>query len=135
MKTQMKSTRIIVLALAFIFTLGLSFSASANQAKDGDTTGLNYLGKYQNMPVFEVTFGNDTESEHIVTIKDDNKNVLYRDVVKAGIPSKKYVLNTEEVGDAPLQFEVSGKKTKTSVVYQINRKSRLVEDVVVNKLK
>jgi hypothetical protein len=103
--------------------------------KKADSIELNYLGKYKEMPVFEVVFNNNgAEKEYVVTIMDDNKNVLYRDYVKSGTTSKKYALDTKEVGDSPLQFEISAKNAKTSVVYAVNRKSRLVEDVVVNKL-
>jgi hypothetical protein len=98
------------------------------------TAELKYIGKLNNQPVFEVSFNNQEEKEFVVTIVDDSKNVLYKDVITAGISSRKYALNIEDLGNIALQFEITSKKTNKTTVYQINKESRVVEDVVVNKL-
>ncbi|MEI9945975.1 MAG: hypothetical protein WDN26_17360 [Chitinophagaceae bacterium] len=136
MKALLNKTRIVAIALVTIFTVAFTAPALANHEKDAAPVEFKYLGKYKNQPVFEVTFNNNEEdNEFIVTIRDEFKNVLYKDFVKAGTISKKYLLNTEEVGnDVGIQFEITGKKTNKTSVYEINRSSRVVEDLAVNKL-
>jgi hypothetical protein len=82
-----------------------------------------------------LTFNNIENSEFTVVIRDEQENVVYKDFVKAGTTSKKYLLNTEELGDIAVHFEITNKKTDKTVVYKINKSTRFVEDVVVNKVK
>ena len=70
-----------------------------------------------------------------IVVRDENGNVLYRDKVKGGNVTKKFLLNTEELGDVAVQFEITGKKNEKTVIYEVNKKSRLVEDLVINKMK
>lgn len=133
MKTLFNN-RLVALSVATIFALTLSVSAMANGDKKEATAELKYIGKFNNQPVFEISFNNQDAKEFVVTIVDDSKNVLYKDVIAAGTVSKKYALNTEELGNVALQFEITSKKTNKTTVYQISKESRIVEDVVINKL-
>jgi hypothetical protein len=133
MKTLINN-RLVALSVAAIFALTLSVSAMANGDKKEATAELKYIGKYNNQPVFEISFNNQDAKEFVVTIVDESRNVLYKDVIAAGTISKKYALNTDELGNVPLQFEITSKKTNKTTVYQINKESRIVEDVVVSKL-
>lgn len=133
MKTLFNN-RLTAFTVAALFALTLSAPAMANgDNKKEATAELKYLGKFNNQPVFEVSFNNQEEKEFVVTIVDDSKNVLYRDVITAGVSSRKYALN-EDLQNVTLQFEITSKKTNKTTVYQINKESRIVEDVVVNKL-
>ena len=136
MKALLISTRIVTIALVTIFTFAFTAPALADPGKDSVPAELKYLGKYKNQPVFEVSFNkNEADSEFIVTIRDEDNNILYKDFIKAGTTSKKYSLNTDELGsDVNLQFEITGKKSNATAVYQINRTSRIVEDLAINKL-
>lgn len=138
MKALLINTRIVAIALVTIFSVAFTAPVFANHEKhekDVAPVELKYLGKFRNQPVFEVSFNNDEENEFVVTIRDEYKNVLYKDVVKSGTTSKRYLLNTEEIGDdVSLQFEITGRKTNTTAVYQINKTFRVVEDLVVNKM-
>jgi len=43
-------------------------------------------------------------------------------------------LNTDEIGISEIRFEVSSKRSNTKTVYSVSSTSRVVEDVVINKL-
>jgi hypothetical protein len=61
--------------------------------------------------------------------------VLYKDNVKGASFIKKFVLNTEELDDAKLKFEITGKNYDKPVVFEINNRSMYVENIVVSKVK
>lgn len=128
--------RIVTIALVALFTVAFTAPALANNEKDAAPVELKYLGKYNNQPVFEVSFVNAKVegSEYIVVIRDSENNVLYKDVVKPGTLTRKYLLDTENVSDVAVQFEITEKKSNKTSVYAVNKSSRIVEDLAVNKL-
>ena len=126
-------SNIRIAALALVALLTIASPVLANASENPQPVELKYLGQYKNQPVFELSF-NNTE-EFTVVIRDDQDNVVYKDFIKAGTASKKYLLNTDELGDVPMNFEITSKKTDKTVVYKVNKNTRTVEDVVVNKIK
>ena len=42
---------------------------------------------------------------------------------------------THELDSVELRFEVTGKKTNKTSVFEINRNQRVVEDLTINKIK
>jgi hypothetical protein len=135
MKKVLINTRILAIGLAATFTTAFSSPALAIDEKKAIPVELKFLGSIEKQPVFELTFKNAEESEYTVIVRDEFSNVLYRDKIKGGTVTKKFILNTEELGDTKIQFEIVGKKTENTVVYEVNRESRLVEDLTVNKMK
>jgi hypothetical protein len=113
--------------------MGLTLPALANDEKKPIPVELKFIGNIENKPVFQLTFSNPAETEFTVVVRDEFGNVLYKDVVKGEKISKRFLLNIEELGDAPIQFEITGKKTDRTVIYEVNKKARLVEDVVVSR--
>jgi len=95
---------------------------------------LKFIGNIENQPVFELAFTNADESEYTVIVRDEYNTVLYRDNVK-GNATKKFMLNIEDLGNTGVQFEITGKKSDKTVIYEVNKKSRFIEDVVINKMK
>jgi hypothetical protein len=134
MKT-MTNTRLIALALVALFTVAFTAPALANDEKKVIPVELKFIGNIKNQPLFHMTFNSTEESEYTIVVRDEYGNVLYKETVKGGIFTKKFLLNTEELGDAELKFEVSGKNYEKPVVFEINKQSRFVQDVVVNKVK
>jgi hypothetical protein len=132
MKTLLINTRI--LAVAFVSAFAVAFTTPA-VAAEPTPVELKYLGQLKNQPLFELTFNNGEDTEFTVVIRDEFKNVLYKEFIKSGVTSKKYLLNTDELGDVSLQFEITGKKSDKTIIYEVNRNSRYVENLVVNKIK
>ena len=132
MKSMIK-TLVAVVAL----TLALTTSTFANGEKNPNTSSieLKFIGKYENQPVFQLNLNNAQEDEFSITFRDDFGNVLYTAKVKGSNISKKFMLNTEEIGDSVLNVEVKAKKNDKSEVYQINRISNFIEETTVNKVK
>jgi hypothetical protein len=89
-----------------------------------------------NQPLFQLLFtGNEEQNEFTITVRDEFNEVLYRENIKGEIFSRRFLLNSDELGDATLLFEIFSKKTHRSIVYQVNRDTRLVQDVTVSVLK
>jgi hypothetical protein len=126
-------TRIFAIVLASFFTVALSIPALANDEKKTIPVELKFIGNIENRPVFQLTFTNAEEADYTIIVRDEFNTVLYRDYVKAGNTSKKFLLNTDEIGNGIVYFEISGKKSSKTVVYEVNKQSRVIEDVVVNK--
>jgi hypothetical protein len=135
MKTLIK-TRIVAIALVAALTVAFTTPVLANTTGENpQAVELKYLGQYKNQPVFELTFKNSEEADFTVVIRDEQDNIVYKDFIKSGTTSKKYMLNTEELGDIPVNFEITSRKTDKTVVYKVNKNTRVVEDVVVNLVK
>lgn len=126
-------------AFAALFTVACSVPVHANdngkEKKEKDTipVELKFKGTLDNCPAFQLVFSNPENSLYTVTIRDANGVVWYKDKVKGSSFSKTFLLKPDELGNLPFAIEVSGKRTDKKVVYQVSRKSRLVEDLVVSK--
>lgn len=133
MKSTIFNTRVFAMAIAAFLTLAVINPALANDEKNAIPVELKFIGNIENQPVFQLNFSNAEESEFTIVVRDENHNILYRDVVKGAKINRKFLLNMEDLGDTAIQFEITGKKTGKSVVYEVNKKSRLVQDVVISK--
>lgn len=134
MKNVLTNTRMLAIAIAASFTTAISAPALANEDKKTIPAELKYLGKIQSQPVFQLNIANTEESQYTIVVRDEDNNILYRDNVKGSNISKKFLLNLEEVGNMKIKFEITGKKSEKTVVYEVNKTSQVVEDVVVSKI-
>ncbi|MFN4314937.1 MAG: hypothetical protein ACK4E0_11620 [Chitinophagaceae bacterium] len=135
MKNVIKSGRFATLTLAALLTLGLSTQVFAGTEKEPTGVEIKYVGSHKNQPVLELNFNNPDEIEYSIEVVDEHNVLLYKDVVKANAGTRRFLLNTEELGNVGLRFEITGKKSNKTTVYEINRNARVVEDLVVNKVK
>ncbi len=126
-----------IIAIAF-FTIFSAVAAPAVMATESPVAPVevSYIGKLQNQPLFQLKVtGDEQQNDFSVIIRDPNGNVLYSENIKAESFTKKFLLNTDEIGDDILSIEVVNKKAKNSSIYEINRNTRLVDEVEVNKVK
>ncbi len=133
MKSTFINPRNLAIAIATVLSFGFTSPAKANDEKKTIPVELKYLGNIENKPVFQLTLNGADENEFTIVVRDEYNTVLYRDNV-SGNTSKKFLLNTEELAGVGVQFEITGKKSFKTVTYEVNKSSRIVEDVVVNKL-
>lgn len=135
MKTELRNYRKMAI-VALAFTLAFSTPALANDGdKENPTTELRFIGNMENQPVFELNLGNN-EDEYTVIFRDEYGNILYSDKFKGATGlTKKFMLRTEDFGDASLNVMVKSKKNKSTEVYTINRNHSYVEETLVNKVK
>ena len=134
MKT-MNVVRLLVLTLVTTLAVAFTSPAIANDETKTIPVEMKYVGKMHDQPLFYLNFLGATESQFTILIRDQYGNVLYKDIVKGSQFTKKFLINTEELGDAELTFEVSSRSYEKPVVFEINKSSRLVEDLVVTKVK
>jgi hypothetical protein len=137
MKTESRNYRKLAI-VALAFTLAFSTPTLAN---DGDkenptnATELKFIGNMENQPVFQLNLINNEDDEITVTFRDENGNILYTDKYKGANVSKKFLLKSDELGDATLNVVVRSKKNNSTDVYSINRNLSYVEETVINKVK
>jgi hypothetical protein len=124
--------------VALAFTLAFSTPTLANDGdKENPTTAteLKFIGNMENQPVFELNLNNN-EDEYTVTFRDEYGNVLYSDKFKGATGlTKKFMLKSEDFGDAALSVVVKSKKNNSTEVYSINRSHSYVEETQVSKIK
>ena len=135
MKKVSINPRFTAIILAFVFVSSFAIPASANDEKTLIPVELKFLGNFKNQPLFQLSFTNAVETEFTVIVRDEYNTVLYKDNVKGGTFAKKFLFNTDELGDASLRFEIIGTKDQKPAVFEISKNSRYIQDVVVNKVK
>jgi len=132
----MKQIKIIIATIAFSV---LAFT----QVQAGDTTSetpalpveLKYAGTFKNQPLIQLNFsGSKDENVFNVSITDDQGVVLYSADVKGEVFSKQFLLNTDDLGDAVLKFEITGKRSGKTATYRVNRQTQVTEQMDVVKL-
>ena len=129
-----------LIAIAFIAVVSLGFTSNVKAANEDPKPAvpveLKFAGFIQNQPLFQLNFMGDAQhDEFTINISDEFGNSLYKETIKGQVFNKKYLLNTEEIGDNKLRFEVLCRKTNSTVVYEVNRNSRLVQDVAIMEIK
>jgi hypothetical protein len=125
-----------VVALMVLLTTAMAPAAHATDDKNLVSAELKFIGNFRSKPVFELTFTNPgTQSDFVVNIRDEFGNSLYRESLNSSVGSKKFLLNTDEIGDDVLRFEITSKQNNKTVVYEVNQNSRFVEEVYVTRMK
>jgi len=131
-----RNNRLIAIAFFTVFSVaGVTASARANNNSNVVPVELKFLGNINNQQMFQLNFaGNADENEFIINIRDEDGNSLYSENIKGENFYKKFLLNTEEIGNGKLRFEVTSKKTNQTVVFEVKRQAHYVQEMVVNKV-
>ncbi|MEI9810587.1 MAG: hypothetical protein WDO16_23455 [Bacteroidota bacterium] len=113
-----------------------SVTVRANDGSKVLPVELKYNGLVNNQPLYKlIVNGNPEHDEFTIIIRDGKMNTMYRENIKGENFTKSFLLNTEEMGDNTLHFEIISKKTKKSVTYEINRNTHLEEERVISVLR
>jgi hypothetical protein len=135
MKKIFVNNRIIAIAFFTVFSVA-STAVLGNDGSKVLPVELKYTGHVNNQPLYKLIInGNKAHDEFIVIIRSANKEIIYSENIKGENFTKSFLLNTEEMGDDTLHFEIVSKNTKKSVTYDINRNTHLEEEVVIGVLK
>ena len=95
---------------------------------------LKYAGTYKNQPLIQLNFsGSKEENVFIILITDQAGIVLYYTDVNGEIFTNQFLLNTDDLGDAILKFEVTGKKSGKTRSFQVNIQGLVTEHMEVAK--
>lgn len=133
----MKQIKIII-AIAIFSVIGFTPVIAADTTLSNPTfpVELKYAGTFKNQPLIQLNFAGSTEDKVFnIVVTDETGVVLYNADVKGDVFSKQFLLNTEDLGDAVLKFEIVGRKSGKSVSYRVNRqKQEVVEQMDIVKL-
>ena len=137
MKKIFNNGRLIAIAFFTLFTAAAIPAALANDSNSNTLpVELKFIGSINNQTIFQLKIsGNILNDDYSLIIRDETGNSIYRENIKAGSFSKKFLFDTEELGDETLLFEVLCRKNNKSVVYRINRKYHYKEEVLVSELR
>jgi hypothetical protein len=132
MKKIFSHNRLIALAFFTVFSLGMSSAVQANVKNHGVPVELKCTGIIENQLIFQLVFtGDKKQNEFTVYIRDEYGNSLYRENIKGENFSKKFLFYTDEIENNTLTFEIMSNKTRKSVIYQVTRNSRFVQDIAI----
>ncbi len=124
-----------IFALAALVAVSFSGSVKANGGNDPEAVfEVKFIGNLQSQPVFQLNLLNQVSDEFYISISDLQGNILYSDRVKGTSITKKFAINTDEVGDNTLRLEVRSKNTGKKEIYDINRTQNYVVESVVTRV-
>lgn len=134
----MKNYSTMVIALMVAFTLS-SLTASANNEgkdKDNEIPGLEfkYIGDKENQPVFLLQLVSSEEDEYTISFRDRQGHILYTDRLKGTRISKRFLLNTAEIGTNEVSVEIRSKKNNQVELYKIGTSQSIVTETVLNRI-
>jgi hypothetical protein len=128
--------RLLIIAFFTVFSTAAAPRALANDNHHIIPVELKFVRWIKDQPLFQLKFaGNAEQDEFEIIIRDDYRNILYRENIKAENFTKSFLLNTDEAGDDEFQFEIISKKTNKSVVYKIGRHSFFEKEMVMSEMK
>ena len=127
--------------IKIIIAIAIFSALNFKQLHAADTTGnnpalpveLKYAGTIKNQPLIQLNFtGSGEDNVYRINVTDQAGIELYSAEVKGEIFSKQFLLNTDDLGDATLQFEIIGKKSGKKARYKVSR--QLIQQMDVVKL-
>jgi hypothetical protein len=135
MKKIFRNSRVIAIAFFTVFTAAMAPAAMAHSSKDVPVE-LKYVGNINNHTIFQLIVNSSTtHNDYTIIIRDPFGNSVYRENIKADNFSKKFLFDTDELGDDTLEFEIYNRKTDQSVRYMISRQTRSSEEMVASTVK
>lgn len=137
MKTAINKRTLTTLALMAICSVGFTQIQVATTPKD---TAIQFklLGNVDNEPLFGLTLNNSEKEGYVISVRDEDNEVLFTEILNGDKLSRKYKLdiNEDEVDYSRFRvtFEITSRKTNKTTVYNITKTHREVEDILVAKL-
>jgi len=134
MEKIFRNKRLIVIAFFTAFSVASVQNATATDRHDAIPVEMKFMGHLNNQLLFKLNFNGNSEHNDFTIIIRDHNTTLYRENIKGENFSKSFLLNADEIGDSKLTFEIISKKSKKSVVYEVNRNTSVVEEMMISKL-
>ena len=141
MKQQLVQSASKITRKAFATTLILSAFLVSFMPFTGHTQGqylsknnipvIKYLGLLEDKLVFQIDVTGAPDDKLLVSIKDEDGNLLFTERVKDQKFSRKVAIEKEVLKGRKVTLVIQGAKEKSEQTFQISRNTRLVEDVVV----
>jgi len=111
-----------IVIIAFFTAFATAITPAMAHESDAVPVELRFVRWVKDQPIFQFDFrGNAQNDEFAIIIKDEFNNILYNENIKGEAFTKSFVLNTKEIEDDTLYFEVRSKKSNQSKTYPVNR--------------
>jgi hypothetical protein len=138
LQTVSKFTGKAILATFMLSTFLVTFLPSTGNAQAqyvalNNNPVIKYLGVLEDKLVFQINVDNVKEEKLLVTIKDEDGNILFTERVKDQKFSRKIAIEKEVFEGRKVTFLIQGAKDNPEQTFQVSRKARMVEDVVVTR--
>lgn len=112
--------RIVVIAFFTVFSTAV-MSANGHES-DPVPVELRFIRWVKDQPIFKFDFrGNVQNDEFTITVRDEFNIILYKENITGEFFTKSFLLNTDEVAEDTLYFEIRSKKSNQSKIYPVNR--------------
>lgn len=134
MKKLQKNYRLFVTVMMSVFVIAFTPAHASVGKPKTLAVDVRCIGFQNDSPVFQLSFANETEDEFFITIRDNHSNVIYSEKIKGINVSRKFQLVNEEKDDNDISFEISSKKTNSTVKYKVNTTTRVISDTQVVKV-
>lgn len=129
-----RSGLLMAIALVSVFSAAAVAAEKNNPGDSVVPVEIKFAGLINQQPVFQLVFdGTSPQDEYTISIQDELGTTLYRERAKGNQFSRSFLLNTDELGDQNLRFNIYSSQTKQSVSYEVNRNSRFVQDIAIRK--
>src|SRR3954453_14201734 len=116
--TPAQSVRKIIFAFGFfssvLFSLSPSFVLAQDRSNPLSAGSVNYVGSWDNQPVFKAQFDNEKGDNYTLTIKDNEGNILYSEKFNDRKFSKKFRFDKDDRENVQLTFIFSGGRRRQS---------------------
>lgn len=136
MKNSSKALNNVLALVILVFTV--TFSATQAQAAEGKKEApveIKYLGTFDGKPLFQINLTNEDSREMYLTLSDEHGNMIYSDIVKDKTYARKIQFDGAELNDLKLTLTLRSKKDFQTQSFQINKSTRTVENIAVEKVK
>lgn len=126
-----------IIAIAIFSALNFASVKAADTTENPSSlpVELKFAGTFKNQPLIQLNFTGSTEDRvYRISIKDEEGIELYNADVKGDVFSKQFLLNTDDLGETTLKFEITGRTSGKAVVYKVSRQRQVSEQMDVVKL-
>lgn len=121
--------RLVAIAFFTVFSTA-TVSAESNTNDHSVPVGMTFIRWVKDQPIFQLNFTGDAQhNDFIIVIKDGFNNILYRENIKSENFTKSFLLNTNEIGEDTLNFEIISKKSNKSEEFRVNRHTFVKEEL------
>jgi len=121
--------RLVIIAFFTVFSTASSPAIAEGKCGEG-AVELKLIRWIKDQPMFRLSFnGHSQNDEFTIIIRDELNSVLYKQKILGQHFSKNFLLNTAEIGDDTLNFEIVCNRSNSSIVYKINRNRFQQEEI------
>jgi hypothetical protein len=126
-------------AAAFVIVITMATAAKAQLTPVSSTisevpikAAVTYVATGNESLFFDVKVNNEEGEKFTILVKDDNSSTLFRGTYYERNFKKRFVL--PKTDSNKLTFQIRGDSDSKSEIFEVNTKTRVVEEVVVTKV-